>query len=368
MSRHARNISHLPIEQRKECNEINNLLYALHTTQIIDHITLATIAIQTKQDKTLSKIQDYLKKGYSKIPQNASKEVKKFGPILPELTIVANGIIFKDDRIVLPEALQQLAIELAHRGSHPGQSGIERRLRFHFFFHGMFEKVKTFVAQCKECAIFVDKKTKEPIVSHKVPSRCWETVAVDLFGPMPSSKHVVVVQDLGSRYPAAKLVASTKAERVIPALEEIYDEYGYPENQISDNGPPFNSKRMKEFNESHGTTARFSTPHFPSQNPAETFMKTIGKTMKINRHTDRNESKALREALKTYRQTPHPATGIPPASMMFRDGLNHKFPRKGSTEQDVENAKELDTQKNQNDKKKQTLQNIGLVLASIQGT
>ena len=93
MSRHARNISHLPIEQRKECNEINNLLYTLHTTQIIDHITLATIAIQTKQDKTLSKIQDYLKKGYSKIPQNASKEVKKFGPILPELTLVASGII-----------------------------------------------------------------------------------------------------------------------------------------------------------------------------------------------------------------------------------------------------------------------------------
>lgn len=162
---------------------------------------------------------------------------------------------------------------------------------------------------------------------------------------MPTSKHVIVVQDLGSRYLAAKLVASTKVERVIPALEEIYDEYGYPENQISDNGPPFNSKKMKEFNESHGTAARFSTPHFPSQNPTETFMKTIGKTMKIDRHTSRNESKALREALKTYRQTPHPATGIPPASMMFRDGLNHKFPRKGSTEQDVENARELDTQK-----------------------
>ena len=36
MSRHARSMSSLPIEQRKECNEINNLLYTLHTTQIID--------------------------------------------------------------------------------------------------------------------------------------------------------------------------------------------------------------------------------------------------------------------------------------------------------------------------------------------
>ena len=152
----------------------------------------------------------------------------------------------------MPEALRQLAIELlvlAHRGSHPGQSGIERRQRFQFLFHGMFAKVKNFVAQCNTCAIFVDKKTKKPIVSHKVPSKCWETVAVGLFGPRPSSKHVVIVQNLGFRYPSAKLVASTKAERVIPALEEIYDEHGYPGNQISDNGPSFNSKKIKEFNQ-----------------------------------------------------------------------------------------------------------------------
>eukprot|EP00111_Clytia_hemisphaerica_P007559 TCONS_00021958-protein len=133
----------------------------------------------------------------------------------------------------------------------------------------MYDKVKSFVSSCSDCALFVDKKTKEPITSHRVPENSWDTVAVDLFGPMPSSKHIVVVQDLGSRYPAAKLVASTKADKVIPALAEIYDEYGYPENQISDNGPPFNSRKMEEFTKTHGVATRFSSPHFPSQNPAE---------------------------------------------------------------------------------------------------
>ena len=92
---------------------------------------------------------------------------------------------------------------------------------------------------------------------------------------------------------------------------------------------------MEAFNESHDTVSRFSTPHFPNQNPAETFMKTIGKTMKINKHSNNSESESLREALKTYRQTPHPATGIPPANMLFRDGLKDKFPRKPSTDKDV---------------------------------
>ena len=107
----------------------------------------------------------------------------------------------------------------------------------------MFEKVKSFVQSCDGCAVFTDKKTKEPIKHHKIPKKCWETVAVDLFGPMPSSKHIIVVQDLASRYPSAKLVSSTKADKVIPAIKEIYDEYGSPDVQISDNGPPSIAKK-----------------------------------------------------------------------------------------------------------------------------
>ena len=116
----------------------------------------------------------------------------------------------------------------------------------------MYNKVKDFIESCDECSIYVDKKTKEPIRPHRVPEKCWESVAVDLFGPMPSSKHVVVVQDIGSRFPAAKLVSSTKADKVIPALDEIYDVFGNPDTQISGNGPPFNSHKMKRFGEERG--------------------------------------------------------------------------------------------------------------------
>ena len=229
MSRHSKPLSKLPKKQREECEELNNLLYSLHTTPVIDHIGLARIAEETSADKTLC------------------PDVQQFKQILPELTITGNGIILKEDRIVLPSSLQQKAIELAHRGAHPGQSGMGRRLRCHFFFHDMYKLVEKFVKECPDCSLFVAKKTKEPITHHRVPRRCWDTVAVDLFGPMPSSKHIVVVHDLASRYPAAKLVASTKADKVLPILGEVYDTYGNPEVQISDNGPPFNSKKMMEF-------------------------------------------------------------------------------------------------------------------------
>ncbi|CAB4041174.1 Transposon Tf2-9 poly [Paramuricea clavata] len=249
--------------------------------------------------------------------------------------MTANGIILKGEKIVLPSNLQDTAIRLAHRGAHPGQSGLERRLRYHFFFHNMSKKIEEFVKSCNHCSMFIDKKTKEPIKPHRVPEKCWDTVSVDLFGPMPTSKHVVVVQDLASRFPAAKLVTSTKADKVLPALSEIYATYRNPEVQISDNGPPFNSAQMHDFATSKSIKLQKAPPLHPSSNPVETFMRPLGKAMKIAYQTRAPEKETLERTLNNYRHTPHPATGIPPAAMLFRDGQRYDFPRTYATEEDV---------------------------------
>ena len=57
----------------------------------------------------------------------------------------------------------------------------------------MQSKVIEFVNSSNDCKAFVDKKTRETIQQHKVPSKNWEIVALDLYGPMPSSNHVVVL-------------------------------------------------------------------------------------------------------------------------------------------------------------------------------
>ena len=342
VSRHSKPLSKIVKEERKECEEFNNLLYTLHSTPVMDHIGLSRIAKETAADPTLTKIQNYVRSGQNWIPKEDGPEIKKFKQILPELTITGNGILLKDDRIILPDNLQRTAIELAHRGAHPGQSGMERRLRHHFFFHNLYKKVEKFVKECNDCSVYVDKKTKEPINHHKVPTQCWDTVAVDLFGPMPSSNHIVVVHDLASRFPAAKLVSSTKADKVIPALGEIYDAFGNPEVQISDNGTPFNSKKMVNFAAERDIQLRHTPPLHPNANPAETFMKPIGKALKISGHHGLSEKQALQSTLNNYRQTPHPATGVAPANMLFRDGIKSQFPRKPSSNDDIASAKQRD--------------------------
>ena len=130
----------------------------------------------------------------------------------------------------------------------------------------------------------------EPIQSHKVHSKCWEQVSVDLFGSMPSSHHIVVVQDMTSRYPAAKLVTSTKAEKVIPAIQDIYNEYGNPVQQLSDNGPPFYSHAMENVAKLRNIELQKIPPLHPSANPLETFMKPLEKTMKTAKQTNISEN------------------------------------------------------------------------------
>jgi len=94
------------------------LLYALHTTPVVDHIGLATIAEQTTADKTLKKLKTLIENGQTWIPKE-DEQLSKYSKILPEITTTGNGILLKGDRIILPESLHQDAIDLAHRGSHP---------------------------------------------------------------------------------------------------------------------------------------------------------------------------------------------------------------------------------------------------------
>ena len=168
LSRKAKNLMLLPCDQQDEADDINNLLYLLHTTPIIDDLGLAEIATETQKDGALQKINEHINNGKQWIPKTADPEVQKFKNILPEITITGNRNLFKGDCIILPRSLQEKAIALANHGSHPGQSSLERRLCFCFFFHNMLEKVKNFIQNCSNYQIFTGKKVLYPMKHHQV--------------------------------------------------------------------------------------------------------------------------------------------------------------------------------------------------------
>ena len=76
LTRHAKPLETLCREEKEEPNELNNLLYTLHTTPVTDHIGISTIASETSADEVLKKIVSYVRGG-TWIPKEECEAVEK---------------------------------------------------------------------------------------------------------------------------------------------------------------------------------------------------------------------------------------------------------------------------------------------------
>ena len=148
-------------------------------------------------------LRDIICSGKLYIP-NDEPHLTPYKQIISEITVLSNGTLLKQDKIILSHSLHEKVICLAHNGSHPEQNALKRRLRNHFYIKDLDIKVTKYIRDCSYCQMFIQKTLRHPIKPNSVPEKCWEETSVDLFGPLPSSHHALVVQGLASRYPVAK--------------------------------------------------------------------------------------------------------------------------------------------------------------------
>ena len=351
LSRRAMRLDRVPTEWTDEAKELEKTIWFLNLSPYSEAVSLPNIIEETAADKLLRKLKGHLKRGF--IPGRDKKELGCFVKVWGDLTVSDAGLVLKGEKIVLPESLWQLAVDKAHQGGHPGMSRMKARIRNHFWIPGLNSLVEKKLRGCEACQAFTPKNTKEPIAPVPTTPGVWEEVSVDLFGPLPDKRHVLVVQDTRSRFPAAAIVPGTAAQPVLKALDNVYTAYGQPCRHRTDNGPPFNSERFQEYSESKGIDHVKCFPHHPQGNPCETFMKPLGKALKAAYHHRDSAQAAIDSLLKAYRSTPHPATGMPPGDMLFRAGYCADFPRSGQvTEEDVVAAEERDKDQKQERKER----------------
>ena len=68
-----------------------------------------------------------------------------------------------------------------------------------------------------------------------LPSRLWENIKVDFFGPLPSSDYLLIMTD--SKWTEAEILKSTSPLTTIPLLDKTFATYGIPYQITTDNGP-----------------------------------------------------------------------------------------------------------------------------------
>ena len=96
LSRHAKPIEKLTREEQQEAVDLNNLLYILHTTPIMDYMGIGTIVQATKNDQLSQRLQHSSTRGQ---PGSQKQRSPTLPERMPELTITANGIILKGEKI-----------------------------------------------------------------------------------------------------------------------------------------------------------------------------------------------------------------------------------------------------------------------------
>lgn len=339
LSRHAVPLKQLPRQVREETKEFEKTVWYIQYAPFTEAISMDKIIESTNKDPVLCDLKKHIQIGYI---AKAKPELTAFRKVFDQLTISDEGLILKDEKIVLPQKMLKVALAKAHQGGHPGINSLKRRIRSHFWLPKLNEAVEKFVKGCDKCLLFSPKYTKENIHAQRVPEKSWSEVSVDLFGPMPNKKHVLVVTDNMSRFPDAKIVPSTDAKSVLPALDSIYASYGQPESHRTDNGPPFNSKEFEEYSKSNGIQHIKTFPYHPQANPAECVMKPLGKTMKAAFYDRKDPNESLQQFLSNYRATPHSVTNIAPGNILFRHGYKKDFPRQEVSEEKISQARDQD--------------------------
>ena len=255
---------------------------------------------------------------------------------------MADGLIFRQERIIIPEKLQRKIVKIGHSLGHLGKTKTKRILRNRYWFPYMNKMIDNAVDQCYECQVATKETQSEPIKPSNIPDKPWDTVSVDFGGPYPDGHYNLVIIDKRTRYPVVERVSSTSFQINKERLKHVFAIYGTPRRVESDNGAPFNSNDFEEFARQEGFQHHKVTPLHPRANgEAERFMQTLKKTEQIAQLQSKGKlesQNAIHDMLVAYRATPHPAAGISPyeamRGMAIRTRLDYIAPNTTTSAED----------------------------------
>jgi len=118
---------------------------------------------------------------------------------------------------------------------------------------------------------------------------------------------------------------STDAAVTISVLSNLLTRYGFPEQVVSNNGPPSQSKEYGDFLKLNGIQRVLVSPYHPAANgQAERFVQTFKKFLQAS-EGDGTLQLYIQNFLFSYRSTQHATTGTTPAKLFLQRELRTRL-------------------------------------------
>ena len=234
--------------------------------------------------------------------------------------IVRKGVLFKIFKvgkplIYLPDSLREEVITYLHEElGHAGVAKVYGMVKRYFYFPGVYRITKKNITSCDIC-----QKAKKPNRSYSgelypiIPTEPGALVAVDFFGPLPSSTYgatyLFVVLDVFSKYvhlyPLRKATCNAAIKKVLHFHETI------PIRKIlSDHCTQFTSKNWQSKLSEVGISPGLISVYHPQANPAERVMKEIGRMLRTYCNKKHNSwYQYISDIQNCFNSLPHESTG-----------------------------------------------------------
>ena len=134
---------------------------------------MSQILGETAKDPTLSALREVIMGGWPERRSHCPVHLHAYWNNRDELT-VADGLILKGTRIVIPKPLQPGVMQQLHY-AHQGAEKCKLRAKGSVFWANINKDIDELVKGCPPCQHHQKLNAKEPMLPHDVPRKTWHT-------------------------------------------------------------------------------------------------------------------------------------------------------------------------------------------------
>lgn len=172
---------------------------------------------------------------------------------------------------------------------HFGVFKTYKRLALRYFWPNMYNDVVEFVKNCDICAAY--KCSQEPtpglMGDPKICTRPFETISIDLVGPLPRSRNgytfILVVVCCFSKYCQIFPLRRAVGKNIVKHLEDdVFLKHGIPRTVVLDNGTQFTGSELQALFAKYSIPQVHFTPKYcPQVNTVERYNRTLVTALSI---------------------------------------------------------------------------------------
>ncbi|KXJ20499.1 Transposon Ty3-I Gag-Pol polyprotein [Exaiptasia diaphana] len=129
---------------QKEFETVNTIRFIPMTQQKVKDVRQ-----ETEKDETLNLLRETIQHGFPEHKSNISPQLTPYFHIRDELSVY-NGIIFKGERLVIPNKMRD-AMKRDLHAAHTGVEGCLRRARECVYWPGINAEIKEWISTCETC-------------------------------------------------------------------------------------------------------------------------------------------------------------------------------------------------------------------------